>query len=533
MLTPLLGDSKNKGNSPKGKRQDLLLKVVCNPCFRTLSVFAGALHPKEGGLLCVAMQNLVPTIGLEIHAELKTQTKMFCDSANEPHVASPNTNVCPVCLAHPGTLPVINKTAVRHVLTVGLAVDGTLADYTEFDRKNYFYPDIPKGYQISQYAYPLVSGGVLSGVPLTRIHLEEDTARSQHDPKIGATLVDFNRAGVPLMELVTEPEIHSAVQASDFAKELQLLLRYLGAGDANMEKGEMRVEANISVAPEGERGTKVEIKNLNSFRSVEKAIEFEIKRQKSVLEKGEKVTQETRGWDEAKQETFAQRVKEGSADYRYFPDPDLPKLIRSTVPEFQEDTLRGSMPELPKERTERYVRWGIKTEDARMLVREKMLGDFLDEVIGEHFNESEFVTLSVNYLLSDLVKNLKERSVSLDEASQTIPLSPENFSALVAMILAGKLSSRGAKDTLGVMMKEGGSPEVVAETNGWIQKDNAEELRPLVLKVLAEHRGVVDEVRAGKDKSLQFLVGQTMKAGKGANPKVVLSLIQEIIASGS
>src|SRR3989338_6281564 len=280
------------------------------------------------------------TIGLEVHAELKTQTKMFCNSKNDAHEARPNVNVCPVCLAHPGTLPVINREAVRQVLRVGVALGGTLADYTEFDRKNYFYPDLPKGYQISQYEFPLVSGGELNGVSITRVHLEEDTASSIHDEEGRATIIDFNRAGVPLMELVTEPVITSAAEAGAFARELQLLLRYLDASEANMEKGEMRVEANVSVSRSdlgnrglkvGSLGTKVEIKNLNSFRAMERAITYEIERQKKVLERGESVQQETRGWDEAKQATFSQRSKEGSADYRYFPDPDLPSLRISEI----------------------------------------------------------------------------------------------------------------------------------------------------------------------------------------------------------
>ncbi|HEV3244941.1 MAG TPA: Asp-tRNA(Asn)/Glu-tRNA(Gln) amidotransferase subunit GatB, partial [Candidatus Paceibacterota bacterium] len=232
------------------------------------------------------MDEYFPTIGLEIHAELKTNTKMFCDSKNDPDEAHPNVNVCPVCLAHPGTLPVINAEAVRHVLKVGIALNAKLADYTEFNRKNYFYPDLPKGYQLSQYEYPLVQGGELAGVAITRVHLEEDTASSIHDEESGVTSVDYNRAGVPLMELVTEPVITSAEQAGKFARELQLLLRALGASEANMEKGEMRVEANVSIAKKGDRGTKVEIKNLNSFNAMERAVRYEIERQKKLLANG-------------------------------------------------------------------------------------------------------------------------------------------------------------------------------------------------------------------------------------------------------
>src|SRR3989344_6112676 len=271
------------------------------------------------------MSEYKATIGLEVHAELKTRTKMFCDSVNDPEEKTPNVNICPVCMAHPGTLPVINKEAVKHVLKVGLSVGGTLADFTEFDRKNYFYPDIPKGYQISQYKYPLVTGGSLNDVALTRIHLEEDTAKSTHTTEF--SFLDFNRAGVPLMELVTEPVIKTAEQAADFARELQLVLRYLRMSDANMEKGEMRVEANVSVRNDqttmtnDQLGTKVEVKNLNSFKSVERAIKYEFERQTKLLMGGGEVVQETSGWNEEKGETFSQRVKEESHDYRNFPDP--------------------------------------------------------------------------------------------------------------------------------------------------------------------------------------------------------------------
>ena len=278
--------------------------------------------------------------------ELKTATKMFCRCKNDPDEKRPNVNICSVCTAQPGALPVINKEAVRQVLRVGSALNGQIAGFTEFDRKNYFYPDIPKGYQISQYKYPLITGGELNGVAITRIHLEEDTAKSTHSDSVDESYLDFNRGGLPLMELVTEPVIHDGQTASAFAKEFQLLLRYLGASEANMEKGQMRIEANISVAPLSPRsdlkfaqgptslealGTKVEVKNLNSFKSVERAIEFEIDRQIKELEGGGKIIQETRGWDENKQKTFSQRLKESSHDYRYFPDPDLPKLFLSEI----------------------------------------------------------------------------------------------------------------------------------------------------------------------------------------------------------
>ena len=292
------------------------------------------LEEKEGGRV-----EFFPTIGLEIHAELKTKTKMFCDSKNDPDEKRPNVNICPVCTSHPGTLPSVNKEAVRHIIRLGYAVGGNIADFTEFDRKNYFYPDIPKGYQISQYKYPIVSGGQINGVSITRVHLEEDTAKSFHREKDGNSYIDFNRAGVPLMEMVTDPVIKNAKEAGDFGRKLQIILRYLGASSANMEKGEMRVEANISVSRDPEKkflGTKVEVKNLNSFKAVERAIDYEIKRHIELISSGrqEDIIQETRGWDEFKQVTFSQRKKEGSKDYRYFPEPDIPKMWLSKVLDF-------------------------------------------------------------------------------------------------------------------------------------------------------------------------------------------------------
>ncbi|KKQ44402.1 MAG: Aspartyl/glutamyl-tRNA(Asn/Gln) amidotransferase subunit B [Candidatus Nomurabacteria bacterium GW2011_GWC1_37_9] len=304
------------------------------------------------------------TIGLEIHAELNTNSKMFCGCKNDPDEIKPNVNICPVCMAHPGTLPVINKKAVESVIKVGLALGANIADFTEFDRKNYFYPDIPKAYQISQYKYPIVKGGSLKGVDITRVHLEEDTATSKHD-RGDYSLVDFNRAGVPLMELVTEPVIHSAKEAGDFGRELQILLRYLGVSEANMEKGQMRVELNISISEDPKVfGTKVEVKNINSFRAMERAALYETKRMTELLEegRGDEIVQETRGWDENKQSTFSQRSKENANDYRYFPDPDLPKLFLNKI--FDIEKMRSELPELPETRRNRYRNnYGIKDED--------------------------------------------------------------------------------------------------------------------------------------------------------------------------
>ncbi|OGG73896.1 glutaminyl-tRNA synthase (glutamine-hydrolyzing) subunit B [Candidatus Kaiserbacteria bacterium RIFCSPLOWO2_01_FULL_54_20] len=476
------------------------------------------------------MSDYVPTIGLEIHAELKTRTKMFCGSKNDPDETRPNVNVCPVCLAHPGTLPVINREAVKHVLKVGLAVGGKIADYTEFDRKNYFYPDLPKGYQLSQYEYPLVSGGELGGVALTRIHLEEDTASSVHEEGTNTTTIDFNRSGVPLMELVTEPVIHSVEEAGNFARELQLLLRYLGVSDANMEKGEMRVEANVSVAKINKKqetrnklGTKVEIKNLNSFKAMERAVAHEIKRQTKRLERNEKVIQETLGWDEGKQATFPQRVKEGSADYRYFPDPDLPSLMLSEIPDFALEELRRAMPELPWERRQRYISLGIKSEDAELYVRERKLGAFFDEVVALlGSGNSKGVLLASNYIANDLVKIIRDIEQRDSGYQSEIPISARNFKAIIDMQLEGKILSRSAKNVLLACTKGAGDPLIYAEGNSLLLNEDSGSLSATIDQILERNSSVVADYKSGKAAALEFLVGLAMKELRGAADPIKL-----------
>lgn len=465
------------------------------------------------------------TIGLEIHAELKTRTKMFCDSKNDPDEIRPNVNICPVCMGYPGTLPVINKEAVYQVLRVGVALGGTIADFTEFDRKNYFYPDIPKGYQISQYKYPLVQGGSLRGVTLTRIHLEEDTARSSHEDKDGS-LVDFNRAGVPLMELVTEPVLHSAEDAAAFARELQLTLQYLGAGDANMEKGEMRVEANISVSKTQEFGTKVEVKNLNSFRAVEKAIAYEMKRHTELLERGEKILQETRGWDENKELTFSQRTKEDSHDYRYFPEPDLPKLWITKIPEFSTSALKESLPELPWNKRARYIeQYGIRPEDAEFFVRQNTWSLYFESAIA-NLEDNRAYQIASNYITSDLA-GLTKAEIDSVNIFEKIPVS--NFSELIMLTANSKLSSRATKDILKMMYDgEPGTPSEIANKHGLLQKSDESMLSAIVDSIIDQNPNVVSEYKNGKTTALQFLVGQGMKLSKGsANPGVLKSLIEK------
>jgi len=462
-----------------------------------------------------------PTIGLEIHAELKTRTKMFCDSKNDPDETRQNVNVCPVCMAHPGTLPVINREAVRHVLRVGSAVGGTLADFSEFDRKSYFYPDIPKGYQISQYQHPLVTSGELAGVAITRVHLEEDTARSTHGGD--KSLVDFNRSGIPLMELVTEPVIQDAETAGRFARELQLLLRTLGAGEANLEKGEMRIEANISVSPnEDVFGTKVEVKNLNSFRSVERAIAYEIGRQTALIENGGTVVQETRGWNETTQETFHQRFKEGSADYRYFPEPDLPKLYLSQIADLTPEAVRATLPELPWERRARYVQtYALKESDSAYLTATLERTNFFDAVASALGTDAKLIALAANYIVSDLAGIYAKQN-----AEEYSALDATLFAKLMRLVASQTLSSRGAKDTLALFVETGKDPEDIARENNLIQIHDTTQLESIIDSVLNEEIKAVDEYKSGKQAALQYLIGKMMQKSRGAgNPEILRELV--------
>jgi len=458
-----------------------------------------------------------PTIGLEVHAELKTQTKMFCDSKNDPNEKRPNVNICPVCMGHPGTLPTINKEAVKQVLKIGVAVDGKLADKTIFDRKNYFYPDLPKGYQISQYQHPLVQGGVLSGIQLTRIHLEEDTARSFHEEG-NYSLIDFNRAGVPLMELVTEPVIHSAREAVAFARELQLLLRYLNVGDAHMEKGEMRVEANISVSTTEKFGTKVEVKNLNSFRAVERAIAFEINRQSKVLEQGNSVTQETRGWDESKQETYSQRLKEESHDYRYFPEPDLPPLEISKIDEFRKMYIADSLPILPWAKRQQYRElYSLDDKTIEILIQERPLQRLFDGAVGGSDNRG-IAKLASGYITSDLMGLSRDAEI----VGSIENMDPIALRELFGMLQKAVLSSRGAKDILKEMYISGGEPGQIAEKLGVLLTKDENFLMRIVEQVLSENENVVISYKKGKTSALKFLLGMAIKKSGGTGDPILL-----------
>jgi aspartyl-tRNA(Asn)/glutamyl-tRNA(Gln) amidotransferase subunit B len=478
-----------------------------------------------------------PTIGLEIHAELKTQTKMFCACLNNPDEEKPNTNICPVCMAHPGALPVPNKKAIENVIKVGLAIDGEIADFTEFDRKNYFYPDIPKGYQISQYKFPIVSGGHLADFDVTRVHLEEDTANNKHregDPAkdgAGFSLVDFNRAGVPLMELVTEPKTfdgtdeEAAKSASNFAKELQLILWYLGVSEANMEKGEMRVEANISVSPDKKvLGTKVEVKNLNSFKSVERAIKFELDRMVKLWEEGKEseIVQETRGWDDGKQQTFSQRKKESSHDYRYFPDPDLPKMKLHEA--FDLKKMEGDLPELPVAKRARYKKdFGIKDEDIESYINNPVLGAWFED-IAKILTDKEKIKTASNYITTDYL-GLKKNNPEIK-----IP-SAKNFAELVSLVAENKISSRATKDILAIIVIKDESPLKIATEKDLLQKNDEGALKEIAQKIIEANPKVVADYKGGKEAALMSLVGQMMKETKGsANPQIAKQILAELLA---
>lgn len=463
------------------------------------------------------MSDYKPTIGLEIHAELKTESKMFCGCKNDPDEKRPNTNVCPVCLGHPGTLPTINRRAVEAVVKLGLALGGKIPKRSKFDRKNYFYPDLPKGYQISQYDEPLVTGGALNGVRLTRIHLEEDTARLLHSAKGDSSLVDFNRSSIPLMELVTEPDIKSADETLAFARELQLILRYLGISDADMEKAQMRIEANVSVSKTEKLGTKVELKNINSFSAVKNAVAYEIKRQTEVLESGGKVAQETRGWNDLKGETFSQRSKEEAHDYRYMPEPDLPPLeITADVIE----RLRIEIPELPWAKRERFKKeYSLTVDQASILVSDRGVAEFFEEAVSEA--EKSTPQLIYNYLTSDLLGMANAEGIGVKESK----VEPVDFAHLIDLIQNGTLNSRSAKNVLAKMWITGVDPHQIVKDEGLTQVTDESSLTEVVAKIIEANSKAAKDYKKGNTNSLQFLIGRAMSELRGrGNPELLRKL---------
>ncbi len=491
-----------------------------------------------------------PTIGLEIHAELKTKTKMFCDSLNDPDEKHPNVNICPVCLGHPGVLPTINQEAISKLIRVGLALNCQIAELSKFDRKNYFYPDLPKGYQISQYDMPLCRDGWLEigdrKIRIQRIHMEEDTGRLLHPAGADYTLVDFNRAGVPLMELVTHPDLKNGKEVEQFAKELRLILRYLDASDADMEKGQMRVEVNISLSSKQQAisnklGTKVEIKNINSINAAARAVDYEIKRQTGVLESGGKIVQETRGWDENKQKTFSQRLKEGSADYRYFPEPDLPPM-RFGKDEIEE--IRLGLPELPAARRQRFKKeYGLTEAQIEIFTTAKNLGNYFEHVASElnswdsltHLKQPEpehqqkLYTLAANYMITEFPPLFQMQGLEIDEL-EGIKISPQAMGELVVRVFHQEISSTAAKAVLKDMLETGLTPGEIIQNKNLGQISNTGELQKAIEQVIAQNPKAVDDYKRGKKEVMKFLVGQVMTATSGkANPRVVGELIEKLI----
>lgn len=510
------------------------------------------------------MPKYTPIIGLEVHVELKTNSKMFCACVNSPDRDTPNTHICEICLAHPGTLPLPNKAAIEATVKIAKAIGCKINEYSKFDRKHYFYPDLPKAYQISQYDLPIGEhGGIklefLPGknhrdtakVGITRIHLEEDTAKLTHGND-GSTLVDFNRAGVPLAEIVSDPDVQSALEAKTYCQELQTILRYLEVSDADMERGHMRCEVNISIQEEGkfeivdgvvkpignyQLNNKVEVKNINSFRAVEKAIEYETIRQTEMIQKGETWGPETRGWNDEKGQTVLQRVKESAADYRYFPEPDIPP--------FHPLKIAGhvSMPELPSTRRSRFHNeYGFSWADAQILTADKDWANFTEEVYSELLNwlndlknsnlettensSSQLAKLAGGYLTTKLAGAMAERKIDI----KILKIKPENFAELIALIFTNRLNSTNAQKVLSDMLDSNTDidPTHIMEEKGYGQIADEGQLSTIVDEVIKNNPKQVEQFKAGKEPLMQFLKGMVMKATEGsADPAVAEKLLRE------
>lgn len=504
------------------------------------------------------MPKLIPIIGLEIHVELKTKSKMFCSCANNPFIDAPNTNICETCLAHPGTLPVPNKEGIIWAMKVAKGLGCTINQLCKFDRKHYFYPDLPKGYQISQLDQPIGEHGKIelsfpdgknhrqtALIGVTRVHLEEDTAKLNHGTG-GVSLVDFNRAGVPLVEIVSDPDIQSAAEAKAYSQELQMIFRYLGVSDADMEKGQMRCEANISLQEEGsyvnDNGVinplpgrtlhpKVEVKNINSFRAVEKAIEFEIKRQTAMIEKGEGWRQETRGWDDTIQGTVHQRYKETSADYRYFPEPDIPPFrpfdLAPTI-------LTG---EMPIERRKRFfAEYGFSMADAYLLTADKHWAEFVEHTmseldawllaLSEKRDRTEVARLAGGWITTKLMGAMNERKIDI----RVLKIKPENFAELIALISSNRVNSTNASKILIEMLESGVDmdPTHIMEEKGYGQISDPTKLTAVVDEVIINNPQQVAAFKAGKEPLIKFLIGMAMKATEGsADPVVVETMLRD------
>lgn len=472
-------------------------------------------------------------IGLEIHVELSTESKMFCGcpvTFGEP----PNTHTCPICLGHPGVLPVINKMAVEYATKIALALRCQIAPFNQFHRKNYFYPDMPKDYQISQYDLPLgvkgyldlESDGKMQHIDITRVHMEEDTGKLVHVSETGRirgaeySLVDFNRAGTPLIEIVTEPDITSPEEAKTFLQKLRSIVLALGVSDCNMEEGSLRCDANISIRPKGakEKGVKTEVKNMNSFRALQKALTYEVERQTKVLKEGAEVVQETRHWDDTASVTTVLRTKEEESDYRYFPDPDLVPL---QLDQAYIEELKASLPELPDARRERFIRdYGLPVHEATLLSSTKEMGDFFEECL-KTYQDAKKVS---NWILGELSAHLNQAGLEIDQSATT----PKHLVDLLTLIDKGVISGKMAKDVFKESFETGKLPRVIVEEKSLVQITDESALAKIVDQVVKENPKAVEDFKKGQERAIGFLVGQIMRLTQGkANPEVVNKLLRQ------
>lgn len=498
-------------------------------------------------------------IGMEIHAQLKTKSKMFCDSSNDGENQPPNTTICEICTGQPGTLPVANIQAIEWTALTGLALNCEIADFTKFDRKNYFYPDLPKGYQISQYDKPISFNGYLDingkKIKIVRIHLEEDTGKLLHPENSDYSLIDYNRAGTPLMELVTAPDIDSAEDAKKFCQEYQRVLRYLNVSDADMEKGQMRCEANISVQEHGKwekvndeikpigdykLNPKIEVKNINSFKAMEKAVNYEIERQQKAIEAGEPLYQETRGWNDNTGKTYHQRMKESAHDYRYFPEPDLPPLDLTEIKE----RLKNTLPELPQAKKQRFItEYEMNEQDIDIIINDQDLADYTENVISEfrawieasqdlegsieeiwQNNRKKITKITSGWIVNKLIPLMKMDNVSMND----LEITAENFAEFLTMIYQNKINAVSAQKILEIMFKEGKDPSDILEQGDFNQISDTGALDEIIDRAILNNPKVVEEYKNGKLPAIQFLVGQVMKESKGkAEPQSVKGMLEE------
>lgn len=479
--------------------------------------------------------NYEAIIGLETHCQLNTKTKIFCSCSTE-FGTPPNTNVCPVCMGMPGVLPVLNQQVLESAVKAGLALNCRIADYSKFDRKQYFYPDLPKNFQISQFDLPIAQHGWLEielvddqgsahrkQIGITRLHMEEDAGKLVHagsDRLAGSaySLVDFNRTGIPLLEIVSEPDIRSGEEAAEYAQELRRILRYLGISDGNMQEGSLRCDVNISVRPVGQQefGVKVEIKNMNSFSAIQRAIEYEIERQIEAISSGDRIFQETRLWEEGSQRTISMRSKEGSSDYRYFPEPDLVPIQVSPI---QIGQWQSELPELPAAKRHRYeTEIGLSAYDARVLTDDRAVAEYFEATLacGAAFKPA------ANWIMGDITAYLKNEKLTITDIS----LSPPELAELISLIEAGTISGKIAKDILPELLAKGGSPKQLVESKGLIQISDTSALEKIIDEVIAAYPDELQKYRAGKKKLLGFFVGQVMKnSGGRADPKLTNQLL--------